>query len=60
MTKTWVRFKKSGTIIGYAHFEGDVAELPTDAADAGIEAGVLVKAKPEEIAAAQSAFAKKP
>lgn len=56
--KTWVRFRKPGVSIGYAYFEGDVAELPADAADAGMEAGVLVRAKDEEIKAAQAALAR--
>lgn len=47
--KIWVRFKKPGTPIGYAHFEGDVVELPADKAEEGMEAGVLVRAKDDEI-----------
>lgn len=55
--KTWVRFKKSGVAIGYAYHEGDVAEIAADAADAGQDAGVLVRAKPAEIEAAKQALA---
>lgn len=60
MSKTnWVRFKKPGSPIGYAHFEGDVVELPVDKAESGMEAGVLVRAKDDEIKAAQAAQAEK-
>lgn len=52
-TKTWVRFKKSGVLIGYAHPEGDVAEIDAEKADKGIEDGVLVRAKQPEIDAAK-------
>ncbi len=55
--RTWVRFKKSGVLIGYAHHEGDVAEIDATKADEGMEAGVLVRAKPAEIEAAQAAIA---
>lgn len=60
MSKTlWVRFKKPGPSIGYAHFEGDVVELPSDKAEQGMEEGVLVRAKDDEIKAAQAAQAAK-
>ena len=55
--KTWVRFKKSGVLIGYGHHEGDVAEIDAIKADEGMEAGVLVRAKPAEIGAAKEALA---
>lgn len=54
--KTWVRFKKPGVAIGYAHHEGDVAEIDATKADEGMEAGVLVRAKPAEIEAAKQAL----
>lgn len=55
--KTWVRFKKPGVLIGYAHHEGDVAEIDAAKADEGMEAGVLVRAKSAEIEAAKAALA---
>lgn len=57
MSNTWVRFKKSGVAIGYAHFEGDVAEIAADKAELGMEQGIVVAAKPAEIEAAKAKIA---
>jgi len=57
--KTWVRFKKSGVLIGYGHHEGDVAEIDAEKAEEGMENGVLVRAKPAEIEVAKAHLAAK-
>lgn len=57
MSNIWVRFKKSGVAIGYAHFEGDVAEITAEKAELGMEQGIVAAAKPAEIDTAKAKIA---
>lgn len=55
--KTWVRFKKSGVPLGFGHFEGDIAEIDSLRAEAGMELGICIAAKPAEIENAKAVTA---